>query len=216
MSSAASGGPAASGASSPTRPGPVSRAQNSSFWVVGGVVLVGVMLVALYPIFSPQSRNVVQSQPTVGTSASNVDLTTMTPREAADRLWNRVMQAVSEGNTQEVVNFLPMAIAAYEMAEPLDLDGKYHLSALKLEGQDSEGALATAEEGLEIYADHLLNLAAAADASLALGDTLAARSFYQRMLDVWDDEVTSDRTDYELHKNMQSILRQSAEALLGG
>lgn len=183
---------------------------------MGGVVLVGVMLVALYPIFSPQSRNVVQSQPTVGTSASNVDLTTMTPREAADRLWNRVMQAVSEGNTQEVVNFLPMAIAAYEMAEPLDLDGKYHLSALKLEGQDSEGALATAEEGLEIYADHLLNLAAAADASLALGDTLAARSFYQRMLDVWDDEVTSDRTDYELHKNMQSILRQSAEALLGG
>jgi Double zinc ribbon len=196
------------------RPSPAGGGQNNSLWVVGGVVLAGVMLVALYPIFSPTSKNL--APPQQAAPASSVDLTTMTPREAADRLWNRVMQAVSDGDTQEVVNFLPMAIGAYEVAEPLDLDGKYHLSALKLEGLDNEGALGVAEAALEIYSDHLLNLAAAAEAALALGDSTLGRSYYQRMLDVWDAELATERDDYESHKNMQPILLRSAEALLGG
>lgn len=203
-------------ASSGTRPAPAAGAQTNSLWIVGGVVLVGVMLVALYPIFSPQSKNLVPPQQAVGPSASSIDLTTMTPRQAADRLWERVMQAVSRGDTQEVVNFLPMAIGAYEIVDSLDLDGQYHLSALKLEGLDGAGALEVAGAGLEEYPNHLLLLGAAAEAALALEDSTAARTFYQTMLDVWDAELSTNRSDYLAHANMQPVLRQSAEALLGG
>jgi len=140
----------------------------------------------------------------------------MTPRAAADRLWNRVMQAVSAGDTVEAGNFLPMAIGAYEMAEPLDQDGKYHLSALRLQGSDNPGALEAAVAALETYPNHLLNLSAAAEASLALGDSATARSYYQQMLDVWDEELATGLSDYVAHENMQPILLRSAEALLGG
>jgi hypothetical protein len=205
-------------ATAPTggRPVPAAGGQNNTLWVVGGVVLTGVMLVALYPIFSPQSKNIVAPPPSASGPASNIDLTTMTPRQAADRLWNRVMQAVADGNTTEVTNFLPMAIAAFEVAEPLDLDGKYHLSALKLEGQDNQGALDTALEGLELYPDHLLNLAAAAEASLALGDSAQARAYYQQMMDVWSTELATEREEYQAHEKLQPVLLQSAAALLGG
>jgi tetratricopeptide (TPR) repeat protein len=186
-------------------------------WVVGGVVLVGVLLVALYPIYSPQNKNTgplpVQTQPQP--NAGTTDLSTMTPREAADRLFDRVMMASESGNTAEVANFLPMAIQAYEIAGPLDLDGRYHLSALQREALDFESALAVAEGALEEYSDHLLNLASAAAASLGLGDTVSARAYYERMLEVWDAEMASTRPDYEMHRNMMPILKASGEALLG-
>ncbi|MCP5115901.1 MAG: hypothetical protein GY953_34165, partial [bacterium] len=56
------------------------------------------------------------------------DISNMTPLEAADRLYNRVMQSVSEGDSVQAQSFLPMAIAAYERARPLSMDGLYHLS----------------------------------------------------------------------------------------
>lgn len=180
------------------------------------------MLVALYPIFSPQSKNVGPPVQTAAPgsaaagSASNVDLTTMTPREAADRLWDRIQRAVEAGDTQEVISFLPMAIGAYEVAKPLDQDGKYHLSTLMMQALDNEGALEVAEAGLAENPDHLMNLAAAADAALALGDSASARTFYQRMMDAWDGEIAANRPEYLAHTNLQPILRQKAEALLGG
>ena len=51
---------------------------------------------------------------------AGVDLSSMTPREAADRLFNRVMTAVAADDSTEVVSFLPMAIRSLELAEPLD------------------------------------------------------------------------------------------------
>jgi len=223
---------AAKGATAPAArkpsPAPAKRARDSAsgdggdntLWVVGGVVLVGITLVALYPIFSPQNKNVGDPQQTSqtapGTGPSGVDLTQMTPREAADRLFDRVMRAVAAGDTQEATNFLPMAINAYDMARPLDLDGRHHVAMLKLEGGDNEGALAEAEAGLEEYPNHLLLLGAAAEAQLAMGDTAQARTYYQRMLDAWDEELPSARSEYELHAGLQPILRQSAEELLGG
>jgi len=182
--------------------------------VVAGVVLVGIILVALYPIFSPQNQNV--GAPVGSTTGAPPNLDTMTPREAADRLFDRVMRSVAAGDTQDAANFLPMAINAYDLARPLDLDGRHHVAMLMLESGDNEGALAEAEAGLEEYPNHLFLLGAAADAHLAMGDTAQARNYYQRMLDAWDDELPSARPEYELHVNLQPILRQSAEEFLGG
>ena len=87
----------------------------------------------------------------------------MTPREAADRLFNRVMTAVSVDDSTEAGMFLPMAIAAFELAEPLDTDGKFHLVLLHLTGQFNAKALEGAEEILLEHPNHLLGLAMAGD-----------------------------------------------------
>ena len=153
--------------------------------------------------------------PARGTGAAAVDLSSMTPREAADRLFNRVMTAVSTNDSTEVVSFLPMAIRAYELAEPLDADGMFHLSMLHLTATLDEEGLADAEAILEELPDHLLGLAAAGDASLALGDTASARVYFTRWLDVYDVEIARDVPEYQDHTQMIPGMRTRAEALVG-
>jgi hypothetical protein len=137
----------------------------------------------------------------------------MTLREAADRLFNRVMTAVSANDSTEVVSFLPMALRAFELAEPLDTDGKFHLVLLRLTGQFNTEALEGAEEILSEQPTHLLGLAAAGDASLALGDSASARAFYGRWLDAYETERGKDLLEYRDHARMFPEMQVTAEAL---
>ena len=137
----------------------------------------------------------------------------MTPREAADRLFNRVMSAVSANDDTEVVRFLPMAIRALELAEPVDIDGKFHLVLLRLTGQFNAEALEGAEEILAQQPNHLLGLAMAGDASLALGDSASARAYYGRWLEAYGTETTKDLLEYRDHSPMFSQMQITAEAL---
>ncbi len=139
----------------------------------------------------------------------------MTPRQAADRLFNRVMTAASAGDDTEVRNFLPMAIRAHEIVEGLDADGKFHLVTLRLQGSLNDAALASAEEILAEQPNHLLGLAGAADASLALGDSASARAFYQRFLDAYDSEMVKDLSEYGDHGALLPTMRATAQTLLG-
>jgi hypothetical protein len=137
----------------------------------------------------------------------------MTPREAADRLFNRVMTAVSAGDPTEAGTFLPMAIAAFELAEPLDTDGKFHVVLLRLTGQFNAEALEGAEEILLEQPNHLLGLAMAGDASLALGDSAGARGYYQRWLDAYETEMAKNLLEYRDHAPMFPEMQATAEAL---
>src|SRR5690606_19797588 len=112
------------------------------------------------------------------------DISGMTPIEQADALYTRVMTAVETGDEATVQGFLPMALMAYEQARPLNSDGLYHLATLQRAAGDFQGSAATAAEGLATTPDHLLLLAAAGEAAEGLGDDAAARSHWQRFLDV--------------------------------
>jgi hypothetical protein len=137
----------------------------------------------------------------------------MTPREAADRLYNRVMTSVATGDSADVVFALPMAIAAFGLAEPLDTDGKFHVVLLQLTGQFNAEALAGAEEILSEHPNHLLGLAMAGDASLALGDSTGARGYYGRWLDAYEAERAKDLLEYRDHSTMFPEMQAKAEAL---
>jgi len=54
------------------------------------------------------------------------DLASMSPREAADRLFNRVMTASENGDSAEALRFAPMALQAYNDLGTLDNDARYH------------------------------------------------------------------------------------------
>jgi hypothetical protein len=137
----------------------------------------------------------------------------MTAREAADRLFERVMRAASADNSTEVVTFLPMAIAAYELVETLDTDGRFHLVLLRLTGQFNAEALDGAEEILSEQPNHLLGLATAGDASLALGDSGSARGYYERWLDAYETEISKGLLEYDDHRAMFPEMQAKAEAL---
>ena len=177
--------------------------------------MVGLILVVAYPVYGPGRGSSGPPPPATPAGASNVDLSTMAPRQAADRLFNRVMAAALAGEATEVRNFLPMAISAHEMVEDLDADGKFHLVMLRLQGSQNEDALVTAEGILAQQPDHLLGLAGAADASLALGDSASARAFYQRWLDSYDSEMAKDLSEYGDHSVLLPTMRATAHALLG-
>lgn len=187
---------------------------NQIAWWMAGALLLGLILVIAYPVYGPGRAALpppVATGPVAG--PAGVDLSSMTPREAADRLFNRVMTSVSANDSTEVVTFLPMAIRAFELAEPLDTDGKFHLVLLHLTGQFNAEALEGAEEILSEQPNHLLGLAMAGDASLALGDSASARAFYARWLDAFDSEKNKDLLEYRDHAPMFPEMELKAEAL---
>ena len=203
---AGGGAQAASGKEKP----PASQA----VWYMAGAFVVGIILMVAYPVYGPD-RATPPPAAAAPAGASAGDLSSMTPRQAADRLFNRVMQAASSNDDAEVLRFLPMAIGAHDLVENLDADGKFHLVLLRMQGSMDEAALATAEEILAEQPDHLLGLAGAADASLALGDTASARAFFQRWLDSFDAEMAKNLPEYADHSQIFSTTRATAEALTG-
>jgi len=146
----------------------------------------------------------------VASGAAAVDLSTMTPREAADRLFNRVMENVSAGDSAQARAFLPMALAAYERAEPLDLDGRYHVAVLHLVNYDALAAAEQARLILEEAPDHLFGLFTAAQAEEVRGDAAAAAALYRRFLGSYDDEIVSGRPEYEEHAPILPVMREDA------
>lgn len=124
---------------------------------------------------------------------------TGTPREQADRLFDRIMRAQSSGDSASVTFFVPMGVQAYENARPLDNDGLFHLAMIHNAAGNHAAARTAGEQILEDSPDHLLGLAIAAEAALGAGDDAAARDYFGRYIDVYDTQVARDLTEYLDH-----------------
>ena len=196
--------------------------QNLAWWVAGAamfalIVFVGVSMVRPGPGPLPGSTPTGAATP-AGAAAGGVapDISSMTPIEAADRLFDRVMRSVSAGDSAQAQAFLPMAISAYQRARPLSLDGLFHLSMLNRVAGNLEAALAQALEILEQDPNHLLGLSAAAEAAAELGETEEAERHYRRILEVYDEESQRALEEYQLHATVIEGLPQDAERFLAG
>ena len=199
-------------------------------WAVAGMLALALIVVMV--LRGGGGREITLSPPPAASTGgqgsattplgptSAVDLTSMTPRQAANRLFNRVMMAVEAGNRPEADQFLPMAIASYDLIAALSLDDRFHLSLLHATAGDGTAALATAEAGLAIRPTHLLLLGAAARGALLVGDAATARAHYQTLLDVYDEESRLQLEEYGTgeggHANLLPELRTEAAAHLAG
>ena len=99
----------AMGASSTGAHASASGAGNQVAWWMAGALLLGLILVIAYPVYGPGRQASAPpiaagpaAGPVSGPAGSPPDLSSMTPREAADRLFNRVMTAVSTNDDAEV------------------------------------------------------------------------------------------------------------------
>ncbi|MDX1646170.1 MAG: zinc ribbon domain-containing protein [Longimicrobiales bacterium] len=196
----------------------VFAGQNLAWWIAGAamfvlIVVVGVSMVRPGPGPTPGSPPPAAGA-AAGAAGAAPDLSTMTPIEAADRLYDRVMRSVSSGDSVQAQAFLPMAIAAYQRAQPLDADGLFHLSMLNRTAGNLEAALVQALEILEEDPNHLLGRSAAAQAAVELGELEEAEEHYRVILDVYDEEMQRDLQEYQLHAQIVTTLPAEAETFL--
>ncbi len=131
------------------------------------------------------------------------ELAAMTPRQAADRLFERAMREHEGGNFESTAFFIDMGLRAYGAVPEGDADAdmRFHVGLLRLLGGDSAGARASAEALLEETPDHLLGLLLASRAAALAGDEEAAEGIRARMrAAVADSGGIPDREEYEAHR----------------
>jgi hypothetical protein len=127
------------------------------------------------------------------------DISSMSPSERADRLFNKVMSLASEGKTDSAKFFAPMAIASYEALAPLNAHSRYDLGLIALVSGDVAKASAESDSILRERPTHLLGLALAARVADARGDASAASAARRRMLAAESAERASALPEYTDH-----------------
>lgn len=143
-------------------------------------------------------------------SGTPPDLSTMTPREQFNRLFDRVMMAAEQGDTATVASFSPMALQAYQNLSEVDADARYHAAMLKLHTGDTDGAKALADSILAIQPDHLFGYVLHAALARFRGDQADLRRIQDRFLAAWDREMAAGRQEYNDHRTVLDQFEQSA------
>jgi hypothetical protein len=129
------------------------------------------------------------------------DISTMSPEERADRLYNRVMMLSTQGKTDSVLFFAPMAINAYQMLAPLDADRRYDLGRIGEVAGALPLAKAQADSILAAQPNHLLGLILAARIATLSGDSAARGSFESRLLSAQSSELRKNLPEYARHSD---------------
>jgi hypothetical protein len=187
-------------------------------WIIAGVAVLALVAVIIVvvgkergPNAAPASSAAAPFDPSRGTT----DISQMSPREAADRLFNRVMTAAEAGDSQQVQFFGPMTIQAYGNALPLDIDARLHIGMIQLILGNPAGAKAEGDSIAQSSRTHLFAAYLHAKAAEAQGNTAAARQAYTQFVDNYDAERAKNLEEYGQHETVLSQARAAARALLG-
>ncbi len=175
MCGAPVGGRSAGTAHSPT---PAPTQSKALRWGVPVLALVALAILTAMQFSSRVDQTDSGAAMPLGAGAMRApDISSMSPRERADRLFNRVMLLSSQGKMDSVAFFAPMAIAAIEALAPLDAHLRYDLGLVALVMGDAARARSEAEAILVGQPTHLLGLLLAARAANARGDATAEAEF---------------------------------------
>lgn len=196
---------------------PVRPAPSHLPWYIAGAALIALIVALLYPALSDRAEtsrgDVVAPAFAPNPMSAAPPPLTGTPREQADRLFNRVMTARESGDTAQASFFLPMAITAYEQMGELEADGLYHLGVLRLAAGKYSAAREAAEHILAGSADHLLGLALATDAAERAGERARAREYARRFLAAYERERGKRLPEYQDHAAMLPEYYELAQRL---
>lgn len=144
------------------------------------------------------------------------DLSSMAPREAADRLFNRVMAASERGDREEAMRFVPMALQAYNGLGALDNDAHYHVALIHLTAGDTAKARAQIASLRKSVPGHLLASMLEYQIAERAGNEGAALRAYKAFLAAYDTEIAAARTEYQDHQSAIDRFRQAAQANTAG
>lgn len=196
---------------------------NTVPWIIAAVTAAVLVVVLVARMGGPSPP--VAGQGAVGGASPSIapgaggmattDISSMTPRERADRLFDRIMRAVSRGDSGEVRFFTPMALQAYALLGPLDADTRYHVALIQAEAGDL-AAVAAQADSLEAAAPrHLFVSMLRADVAQQRGNPAEVRRWHRRFLDLYDAEVATAKQEYRDHQTALDAFRQQALAASG-
>jgi hypothetical protein len=129
------------------------------------------------------------------------DISALSPQERADRLFNRVMVLYTEGKSDSVMFFAPMAISAYEMLSPLNQDQRYDMGRIAQVAGALPLAKAQADTILKSNPNHLLGLILANRVAALSGDSSAAKKYQARFVAAEKTERARNLPEYDRHQN---------------
>ncbi len=228
----AAAGPARAGARPKTAArsdAPASPAANSfaaaAPWMVAGIALVALIaLVASYRFKGGDEAagDQAQQQPAAGPfagggggaggPASSVDISSMSPRERAERLYNRIMRLDTEGKKDSVAFFAPMAIGAYQMIPDQDADTRYDMGRIAQLAGAYEVAKAEVDTILATQPNNLLGLTLGMRLARAQGNAKDAAMYGKRLIAAAPAERKKDFEGYKLHAaDLDQALKEAAK-----
>ncbi len=128
------------------------------------------------------------------------DISAMSPRERAGRLYDRIMRYVEEGKRDSASFFAPMAMASFDVLGPeLDTDARYDYGRVASETGSYDVAFAQADTILKASPDHLLALSLRGRTYRLKGDAAAAETAWKQFLAVKDAELKKNLPEYQAH-----------------
>jgi tetratricopeptide (TPR) repeat protein len=128
------------------------------------------------------------------------DISSMSPREQAQRLYDRVMRLASENKRDSAAFFAPMALAAFENLAPFDNDVRYEYGQVAEATGNLPLAGEQADALLQANPDHLLGLILKARVSNASGDLTAGRTLLERAASRRSAELAKALPEYAIHQ----------------
>ncbi len=168
-----------------------------------GVPVLAIIALIVFSAVQLSSRDTgtgsAATLPLSETATRAPDISSMSPEERADRLFNRVMRLSSEGKADSAAFFGPMALGALEALAPLNAHRRYDMGLIALVSGDVSRAAAQADTILAQRPTHLLGLSLAARAADARGNPTAARDFRRRLLAAEPAERASALPEYADH-----------------
>ncbi len=180
---------------------------------VGGSVLLLGNFVTQRENVSPSSTNSAAGNFPKQTDQP-VDLSTMSPREAADRLFNRVMASDESGDVAQAIQFAPMALEAYRLANPIDADAQYHVGLISLVLGNFEDVQKQIDGLKQFSANHLLAMALEFKMAKRIGDEKSASAILPLFSAAYETELGKGRPEYEAHRVTIDKLRASSSVNL--
>ena len=192
---------------------PAARSTTAAWIAAAAGALVVVVLVAVRFIGGPQSAGRAPTGP-ASAPVTVPDISRMTPRERADRLFDRIVRAAEAGDTAQVTQFQPMALSAYAMLGQQDSDSRYHVGLIHSLSGNFAAARAQLDSLRTVEPDHLLGAMLAFTIAELTEDVDGREQAYRAFLVAYDVEIASQKGEYLAHEPaIQSFLTAARREL---
>ena len=198
--------PAPRGAVTPS-PAPLHQG-GSQFvpWSIAALALVAVVAILAGQRFGASDQTGL-AQPEALTPLSDAqgivrapDISSLSPRERADRLYDRMMRLASENKKDSVQFFAPMALSAYSALGPLDLDLRYDFGRIAEISDNLGVAQAQADSILAESPTNLLGLILAGRVAALRGNSVQRVNLARRLVQAEPMEMKKSLEEYTRHR----------------
>ena len=181
-------------------------------WMIAGVAVIALVATIIVVVTrKPSQPTGTENSAIQSPDRATTDISQMSPREAADRLYERVARAAAANDSGQVTFFGPMTLQAYGNVTPLDADARLHIGLVQLYLGNPAGANAQADSIAKTSPTHLFASALRAEAAAARSDAAAQRRADQQFLRNYDSEIAKSLPEYQEHKALLDELHTSAQ-----